>query len=408
MPKILLAVPRHPWPPLRGDQARALQVAELLSAAHEVTLLAPGPGEGGRPVPGGLPYRVETYAQATPGGSAWGLARALVEGLPLQAGLFRNRALGAALRRLAPASDLAILQLARLAGHRPDAAGAPLLVDLVDSLALSTARRAALDRLPVRPPLRLEARRLERLERRLVEQSAGALVVSDRDRRAVADGLPAEVAARLRVVPLAVPAGGGAAADPGGHRAEEPGPPVLGITGNLGYFPTREGLSWFLRSVWPELRGRRPDLRLLAAGARPGPGLRRALRAAGAELEVEPPDLAPALSRITVALAPMRGGAGQPMKILEAWAAGVPVVATRWAAAGTTGRPGEDLLVADEPEEWCRAVLDLAGDAARRGRIAASARARLEADYSVETVSRRLGEAVEAALGPPGDLRAGP
>jgi glycosyltransferase involved in cell wall biosynthesis len=96
----------------------------------------------------------------------------------------------------------------------------------------------------------------------------------------------------------------------------------------------------------------------------------------------------------------MRGGAGQPMKIVEAWAAGVPVVATAWAAAGTTARPGEDLLVAGDPESWCRAIENLVDDAGLRDRIAASARKRLAADYSRHSVGRRLEMIVAEATSP--------
>lgn len=395
MPRVLIAASRHPWPPHRGDQVRALQVAQLLAASHEVTLLVPEARAEDTAAPVGLPFRLVTYARRPRLGAGAGLARAVLDRLPLQAGLFWNPALGEVLRRRAPEHDLVILQLVRLAPHLPEIAGVPVLVDLVDSLALSTSRRAELDRRALRPALRLESRWLARWERQLVGEADAAMVVSRRDRDAIAHDLPEETAGRLHVVPLAVAEAEGAA------PSEAPGPPTLAVTGNLGYFPTREGLAWFLGAVWPELRRRRPDLRLLAAGARPRARLRRALRTAGARLEVEPPDLRPLLSGATVALAPMRGGAGQPMKIVEAWAAGVPVVATPWAAAGTTGRPGEDLLVAEDVEGWCRAVLGLVEDAGLRRRLAASARRRLAADYSAEGVGRRLGDAVAAALGGP-------
>lgn len=402
MPKILIAVSRHPWPPRRGDQARALQTAELLSAEHEVTLLAPGAGPDGVEPARDLPFTLETYPPVSGGSAVWGLVRAFFGRAPLQSGLFRSPALGAVLSRLAPAHDLVILQLVRLAPFLPRVANRPVLVDLVDSLALSTERRADLDRRALRPLLHLEARRLAHWERRLVERSAGALVVSGRDRDAVVRGLADEAAGRVHVVPLAVPP---AAAKAGPDDASADGPadaaPILTLTGNLGYFPTREGLGWFLRSVWPLLRARRPDLRLEVAGSRPGRPLRRALERAGAHLSEGPADLAPFLARATVALAPMRGGAGQPMKVVEAWAAGVPVVATSWAAAGTTAEPGEDLLVAEAPEAWCRAVLSLVDDPERRSRVAASARERLRRDYSIEAVRRRLEEAVAGALARP-------
>ena len=383
---ILLIASRFPWPPRRGDQVRSLQVAELLALDHEVTLLVPGPPGPGRPAPPvELPFRLETYLRSSPVGAATGVGRALLRGLPLQSGLFRNPDLKERLRGLAPAADLAILQLVRLARHLPDLGATPVVVDLVDSLALSTEKRSRLDRRAVRPALRWEARLLARWEVRLVLEARAAMVVSGRDREAIARDLPPEASARLHVVPLAVPA-------PGSTRppAIGSGPPLLVITGNLGYFPTAEGLLWFLAEVWPRLRARRPDLELLAAGDRPGGRLRRALAAGGARLEESPADLRSVLERARVALAPMRGGAGQPMKILEAWAAGVPVVATPWAAAGTTGRPGDDLLVAADPDAWCRSIECLVDDPGLRDRIATSARRRLAADYSRHSVGRRL------------------
>lgn len=392
MSRILIAVPRHPWPPRRGDQARALQMATLLAGDHDVVLLAPEAGPRAPAPPGDLPFRLVLYARASWRAAFGGILRALFIGLPLQSGLFHNRALAAALRREARGADLGILQLVRLAAHLGDLGDTPVVVDLIDSLALSTRRRAALDRPWLRPALAAEARRLARWEGRLARRADATLVVSDRDRRAMVEGLPAEVAARVQVVPLAVevPAPAGSAV------ADRP--PTLALTGNLGYFPTREGLAWFLARVWPALRASRPDLRWIVAGARPGRGVARALSRAGAELIEAPPDLAAVLGRATIALAPMRAGAGQPMKVLEAWAAGVPVVATPWAAAGTTGRPGEDLLVAESPEEWLAALGRLLDHPELGRRLAASAGRRLAADYSRAAVGARLAAVVAAAV----------
>jgi glycosyltransferase involved in cell wall biosynthesis len=398
---ILLVTTRYPWPPRRGDQLRTVQMLDLLSGEHAVTLLTPAP-RGRAPVPPPRhvkeiqeiqePVRIETYESAGVGAAAAGFARAAVGGWPLQSGLFHLPGLGRRLRALAPRADLAVMQLARLAIHLDDFGATPLLIDLIDSLSLNLARRAACDRSWLRPLLRLEAGRLARAETRLAARARAVVVVSERDRLALAGSMPAALAGRLGLVGLAVEPGAHAE-----HREPRGGGPVLAITGNLGYFVNADAVLWWLGAVWPLLRARRPDVRLEVAGDRPRPAVRRAVARAGALLIESPADLRQVLAGATIALAPLRCGSGVPLKVLEAWAAGIPVVATPWAAAGTSGRPGEDLRVAERPREWVETLLDLLDDPAARRRLAENGRRRLAADYSRAAVGRQLAHAIELA-----------
>lgn len=418
---------------------------ELLSPEHRVTLLTPRPAAGQPPPPPGgtavVTYRGRGSSRlgGAPGGllgsasgllgagrdllgaasglfgAASGLARAAVRGLPLQSGWFYSADLRRQLRRLAPGADLVVLQLVRLAAHRADAGATPVLVDLIDDLALNFARRATVDRWWLRPALTLEARLLAHAQRRLARQAAGVLLVGDRDHREMAARLPAALACRIRTVGLVIePSGDAPEATAGAAASPEPSvladppssadPPVLIFTGNLGYFVNDDAISWWLRDVWPALAGRHPDLKLVVAGDRPRPRLRRSVAVAGGgtgavTLVESPPDMRRFLAGATVALAPMRCGSGVPVKILEAWAEGVPVVASAWAAAGTTGLPGEDLLVASSPSQWAEVLSDLLQNPPARRRLAANGRRRLQADYSRQAVKAQLLAAVAAARG---------
>lgn len=363
---------------------RVLQMLDLLSDEHTVTLLAPEPGRDQLPPPEGTPYRVELYGPG--GGIAFlaGMARAVAKRLPLQTGLFYQPDLARRLRELAPRQDLGILQLVRLAGHAGDFGSTPIVADLIDSLSLNFSSRAAVDRWWLAFLFRLEARLLARAERRLAERAERVLVVCERDQLALVDRLPPDLGAKVAVVRLAV-----------SELQAEPPPdldvgPVLAITGNLGYFVNADAVTWWLRDVWPQLRRVRPEVRLVIAGDRPGRALRRTVEKAGARLVVSPRDLRSVLAEASISLAPMRCGSGVPVKILEAWSTGVPVVASPWAAAGTSGRPGEDFLLADEqPSEWIAAVTELLDDASARRRLIENGRRRLAADYSRETVRRQ-------------------
>lgn len=375
--KLLLVTSRYPWPPRRGDQIRSTQLLEIWQDGHEVTLLTPEP-ERGAPA---SPVPIEIYRPPWGLGKAAAVGRALIAGLPLQNGLFESPDLGGRLRELAPRYDRVVLQLARLAGHLPDLGEVPLIADLIDSLSLNLEMRARFDHPILRPLWSWEAARLARAERTLIERAERTLVVCERDRRHLERDLPAELAGRIAVVPIAL------APSPG---ATPPTSPVLALTGNLGYFVNSDAAIWWLREVWPRLRARRPEIRVVIAGARPPRQIRRAAAQAGAELIDSPPDLLAVLAQATLALAPMRSGSGMPIKILEAWSLGVPVVASEWAAAGTTGKAGEDFAVAGkDPESWVETILQLLDNPEQCRRLAAGGRRRLEQDYSRESVAKR-------------------
>jgi glycosyltransferase involved in cell wall biosynthesis len=371
---------------------RAVQMLDFLAAEHEVTLLAPAPGKGQPPPPAGTPYRIELYQGG--GGPAFlqGMARAMVKLLPLQTGPFFQPDLGRRLRELAPQHDLGILQLVRLASHLDDFGDTPIVVDLIDSLSLNFSLRADVDRPWLVPILKVEARLLAVAERRLAERAERMLVVCERDRQALANRLSPDLAAKVAVVRLSVR---DRKYDPPLEdeklwREGDVGP-VLAMTGNLGYFVNSDAITWWLRDVWPQLRRVRPDVRLVVAGDRPSPGLRRAIEKAGARLIESPRDMRSVLSQATLSIAPMRCGSGVPIKVLEAWAVGVPVLASSWAVAGTSGRQGEDfILVGQHPVEWVAAVADLLDNPSARRWLIENGRRRLATDYSREAVRQQL------------------
>ena len=369
--KILVVTGRYPWPPRRGDQLRAAQGLKALCPVHEVRLLAPARGLDESP-PADLVY--EGYRAASIVARLARLLRAAANGTPLENALLGSADLARRLRRAAPEADCVLLQLARLEPWVKHLGERPLIVDLIDSLSLSAERRAARERRLLAPLWHEEARRLARCERRLIARSRAILVVGERDRAHLARGLPGDLAARLRVVPLAVEPIVSVPSPPAGRGRR------LIVSGNLGYFPTSDGVRFLLRSVWPQLRGRRPELELTLAGDRPTRALQAEAAAAGARLVAAPRSLAGELAASDVALVPLFAGAGVPIKLLEAWAAGVAVVASPWAAAGAGAVAERDLVVAKWPDEWRREIERLLDAPEERARLAAAGRARLSAN----------------------------
>jgi glycosyltransferase involved in cell wall biosynthesis len=210
----------------------------------------------------------------------------------------------------------------------------------------------------------------------LVGAARTSLVVCERDRQALAAAHPS-LLPRLAVAPVAIaPA---PSATTAARAREEEHAPTIALTGNLGYFPNRDAARWFLDAVWPKLARAVPGARLLLAGDRPPAALARYAARAGATLVPRPEDLRGLLATATVAVAPLRCGSGVPLKVLDAWAAGTPVVASPFAAAGVAGEREHDLLVAHGADEWVAQVARLLGDAPLRAALVAAGRARLAA-----------------------------
>ncbi len=388
--RVLFITARPPWPGRRGDQVRTGGLARELAGRHEVHVLAQRWPGFAVPAPSQIPpgIALETVSITAP---RLALALAGSVARPVQVALHRHRAFrNAVRRRLAELSpDVAVLVLSRIGDVQPDLQPVPVVVDLVDALELTMARRAARQ-----PWLRLlwtwEGRRMARWDRRLIRRGQLATVVAERDRRAVADEDEA-LADKVRVVPM------GLRLDPREPLAVARHPVVV-LTGNLGYFPTVDGIRWFSRHVWPRILRYEPRAEWWLAGARPARAVQRVAMGPGVRLFADPDDLRSIVHQAAVAVAPLWSGSGTPIKILEAMAASVPVVTTPTGMAGLDNLPAGTILAADGPAAFAQAVLRLLSEPRLAGRQAVNARRWLVARHDLGTVGERFERVLEEAI----------
>lgn len=157
---------------------------------------------------------------------------------------------------------------------------------------------------------------------------------------------------------------------------KEAGPPRVTVLflGALDGPHNREGIVWFVQQCWPLVRAEVPDAELHVVGRRGAPDLVARLRAAGARVTVDAPDVAPHLRAAAVFVNPVQHGAGVNIKVVEAMAAGVPVVSTPTGSRGLHWRDGEQLVVVDDRAAFARAVAGLLREPARRVALGAAGR----------------------------------
>ncbi len=384
--RILFVTARPPWPPRRGDQVRTAGLVSVLRRRHQVRIVAQQWGTGN----GAAVAEVDVRTVRIPFQQVC-LSLGSAASRPLQVALHRHRGFADAvreeIREFRP--DVAVLVLSRIGDVLPELDGVAVVIDLVDALGLNMAQRAR--RQPALQGLfSWEARRMTDWERQVVRHCRAATVVAERDRRELVED-DEELLDKVRVVPYGLSL---RRRDP----FDIPRHPVVSLTGNLGYFPTVDGARWFARQVWPEIRRRLPRARWWLAGARPARALRRLRTLSGVEVFPAPDELGSILRRSAVAIAPMWSGSGTPIKILEAMAAGVPVVTTRIACAGLDDLPEGAVAVANHPQDFARSVVELMTDRNFANRQAATALRWLRAHHDLETVARRFEAVLEEAV----------
>ena len=143
--------------------------------------------------------------------------------------------------------------------------------------------------------------------------------------------------------------------------------------GRMDYHANIDAALYFVSKIWPLIHARRPELRLVIVGAQPAKPI-LALREQGITVTGTVDDVRPYYQSALTSVVPLRVGGGTRLKVLEAMAAGTPVISTTIGAEGLEVTPGRDILIADSPEAMADAVVSLQAGSAQWQEIAANGR----------------------------------
>ena len=233
------------------------------------------------------------------------------------------------------------------------------------------------ERWPARMAHRRFARLSEMRERQFLPRSSGALVTSLQDAARVAALAPR---LPLTVFPNTIP-----------WRAltAEKRERTLVFSGNMEYHPNQQAVAWFAKHVWPTLQPD-PTLRWRLVGMNPHAIAHTLAGLEQVEITGAVADAMAEIERSKIAVVPLLSGSGTRVKILEAWAAGTPVVSTRIGAEGLPGRDGEHFLLADSPADFAAAIRQLLQDEALAATLSAAGRVLYEKTFHREAAWKCL------------------
>jgi len=245
--------------------------------------------------------------------------------------------------------------------------------------------------LPRRLAARLDWPKLARYEGWLCRQFDRVVAVTEEDRAVLQEwaGQPLDIT----VIPIA--------ANPRDRKPVPRRPDAKNIlsVGSMFYPPNVDGTLWFVEAVYPRIKLGLPDAHLCLVGNRPAPDIRRlAQKDPGIEVTGYVPDLQPYLERSAVLIAPLRFGSGMRVKILDALTWGMPIVSTSLGCQGIAATSGENILIADEADDFADKVVQVIRNRELADHLATNGRRLIEEQYDWQTVYQKLDEVYAGLL----------
>jgi len=400
--RILFLTPQLPYPPQKGTALRNWGLIQGLSGRHDVSLLSftePDTGVTLAPPLSQTCERIATVAQ--PKRTRWERIRDMVRTRqPDMALRLASRAYEQALRDWMAEHSFDVVQIEgiELAPYLDVVRAAPqdalvvfddhnceyvlqertFLTDLYSPTRWSGAAYSF-----------VQWQRLRRYEARICQEADRVLAVSEADAAALRDLVPG---LEVQVIPNGIDTDAYRASrrdvdESDGHR--------LVFTGTMDFRPNVDAVLWFAKEVLPLVRAEVPKVRFDVVGQRPHRRLSPLAGDPSIRLTGWVEDVKPYFERATVYVAPLRMGGGTRLKLLEAMSMEKPIVATSLGAEGYPVENGRELLLADDPGEFAKAVVSLLHDRARRLELGRTARAFVEEEYDWRVIVPRLEKVYE-------------
>ncbi|MBV8068653.1 MAG: glycosyltransferase [Acidobacteriaceae bacterium] len=390
--RILFICPHQVWPPVTGARLRNLHLSAALARRTAVTLMQlRAPGEEVSDSAELRSFERIVTLERERSYTAGKIIRGLLGPEPLPVLNYRSENVARSLRRILLEEPFDAVQLEGLhllpylntVKELPDPPA--ILIDWHNIESELMRRYAAGEK---NWPKKLVARRtavlLEQAEARLLSGARLHTVASDRERDAL---LTRSSQSDVRVLPNGVDVSRFARRQQQGERAGAA--PSLLFVGSMDYHANIDGVTWFTKQVWPDLHARFPDVTFSIVGREPGPGI-RGLASESVRVTGTVEDVLPFYERAFAVIVPLRVGGGTRLKILEAMAAGVPVISTYLGAEGLDVHHERDILLADSPAEIISAFSRLRADERLWSELAENGFQLVRQKYDWESLGEQL------------------
>ena len=382
-----------PWPLDTGAKLRNYHLAHGLAGSMSVTLLAFGDEPSNQELD--QTYQRIVTVPRNERYSVGNMLRGALGRTPLPLLNYTTREMAAALERLLAEDHFDLIQVEsiHLLNYLPvlrSARDHPLIVCDWHNVESDLMRQYAERELNVarRTYARRTARLMSEAERRGLNEFDAHIAVSEVDAKRLQS---INTEANVFVIENGVDA-----AHYGDQQSATKNRVVF--VGSMDYHANIEGATSFAREVWPVIRQQQTDLRFTIVGRNPPPPVTELSSIAGIEVTGSVADVRPFYREALAAVVPLNVGGGSRLKILEAMAAGVPVVSTKLGAEGLDVSDGENIVLAESSSQLANGVLKVIDDVDLRARLIIGGQALVRARYDWSMLGAKLFEQYQRLL----------
>ncbi len=379
--KILFLTSRLPFPPVGGDKLRTFNFIKYLSKNHSVTLLSFIENEReldcisafqhfyDRLITIKLP-KIKSYQNCLFG---------IASKNPLQIYYYYSSKMQAAVNKeLEQGYDIIFCHLIRMAQYLPKDKSIRKVVDFTDAISLNYKRSENYRSGLFSIINKIEAKRVYSYELATIDKSDVSIFISQVDANYLKNEINKD---KLKII------SNGVDFQKFKFYQGKYNPNQLVFIGNMRTFPNTDAVLYFIHDVLPLVRQQIPDVKFYVVGTEPNTKILRLHNGKNIFVTGFVESVIPYLNKSAAMVAPMRVGAGIQNKILEALAAGTPVVTT---SVGAEGLDAGKLIITNSTKSFAKLIIAVIKNQEMRKKLAEEGRKYIEKKFYWNTVLKKL------------------
>lgn len=383
--KVLMITPYLPYPLYSGGQIRSYNLLKNLAKSHEITLFA----FVKEVVPDHIKAlekfckKIEVFRRR----KAWSIVNILVSGFsfyPFLVAIYYSLSLRKRIKEELSQNkyDLIHAETFYVMPNIPQTRVPILLVEQTIEYLVYAHFLETLSLKPLKPLLALDIFKLKFWEKFYWKRADKVVAMSASDKIKMRKLVPNLA---VEIVPNGVDASFFSQVKQKSNKSS-----VLLFVGNFSWLQNREAVGFLIEKIWPDVKVKIQNAKLLIVGRNPSDGIRSLVRKFKVQLESKVDDIREAYSKSDVMIAPIFGPGGTRYKILEAMASSLPVVTTEMGAEGLPVKHQEHILIANEQNMLIAQTIKLLKNAKLRNKISQNAKLLVQREFDWKQISAKL------------------